>query len=390
MKNIKFILVLLLSISIWSCEDDDDADINIMPSETVEGIAVLNTPEVLDFEITETTETFVGNEEEVATTFSWSPVTSNYNGTILYFLEMDIQGNNFKNAAYIPLDSGGSTETSLDITNGDLNLAVNQINTYLVTSGSALAVNFSVATEFEVRVISKADVSGDKTYSEPISIYVNAYEEIVVIEPELFLVGSIQSYYGVSSWTPEQALEMRYIGDGTTKVFEAYVKGTSGDIFKFISNQVGWDDIVGNYGVIDGAQDGNLMDGSDSGNIEIPEEGQYYVQVDLDNLTYKLVKMQWGVIGSATPNAWDGETAMTYDFNSNSWTIDIALTDGEIKFRSKNIGDEVYGDEWAFNVGVSDPMVTYNPAASNFAVSAGNATLTLKINVNGTAEVSGV
>ncbi len=389
MKKLKFILILLLSISIWSCEDDD-ADIDIFPAETVEGIAVLNTPNVINFEITETTDVVVGNENDIATTFTWTKVTGNYNGSILYFLEMDIKGNNFKNGVYAPLSSQGTTELSKEISNNDLNMAVNAINTQLVTSGSALKVDFSTATEFDIRVVSVADISKDKSFSAPITIKVNAYEKIVVIEPQLFIAGSVQSYYGKSNWNPEQGLEMRYIGDGTTKVFEAYVKATAGDIFKFISNQAVWDNVVGNYGVIDGAQDGNLMNSSDSGNIEILEEGQYYIQVDIDNLTYKLVKMKWGVIGNATPNAWDGETPMTYDYNTNTWEIALSLTDGEVKFRSKSLSNAVFGagEDWKFNVGTN--LNAWDEGDGNFGVSAGSASITLKIGFKGDAVVTGI
>ncbi|MBK5208119.1 MAG: SusE domain-containing protein [Flavobacteriaceae bacterium] len=391
MKKLKFILILLLSISIWSCEDDD-ADIDIFPSETVEGVAVLNTPNVIDFEITETTDVVVGNENEIATTFTWSKVTGNYNGSILYFLEMDIKGNNFKNGVYAPLGSQGTTELSKEISNSDLNLAVNAINTQLVTLGSALKVDFSTATEFDIRVVSVADISKDKSFSEPITININAYEKIVVIEPQLFIAGSVQSYYGKSNWNPEQGLEMRYIGDGTTKVFEAYLKATEGDIFKFISNQAVWDNVVGNYGVIDGAQDGNLINSSDSGNIEIPEEGQYYIKVDIDNLTYKLIKMQWGVIGNATPNGWDGETPMTYDFNTNTWEITLSLTDGEVKFRSKSLSNAVFGagEEWIWKFNVGTNLNAWDEGEGNFVVSAGSASLTLKIGFKGDAVVTGI
>lgn len=391
MKKLKFILILLLSISIWSCEDDD-ADIDIFPSETVEGVAVLNTPNVIDFKITETTDVVVGNENEIATTFTWSKVTGNYNGSILYFLEMDIKGNNFKNGVYAPLGSQGTTELSKEISNSDLNLAVNAINTQLVTLGSALKVDFSTATEFDIRVVSVADISKDKSFSEPITINVNAYEKIVVIEPQLFIAGSVQPYYGKSNWNPEQGLEMRYIGDGTTKVFEAYLKATEGDTFKFISNQAVWDNVVGNYGVIDGAQDGNLINSSDSGNIKISEEGQYYIKVDIDNLTYKLIKMQWGVIGNATPNGWDGETPMTYDFNTNTWEITLSLTDGEVKFRSKSLSNAVFGagEEWIWKFNVGTNLNAWDEGEGNFVVSAGSASLTLKIGFKGDAVVTGI
>ena len=390
MKNLKFLLILILSITIWSCEDDDDDNIIVYPSESISQKATLNTPEATEFEITETTDSTTGNENELATTFTWSGVSGNYNGTVLYFLQIDVQGNNFTNAVFLPLTSEGTTEETLDVTNGDLNLAVNQINSYLTTSGSNLSIDFENGSVFDVRVLSKSSVSGSTTYSDPVTITVNAYEKIVVVEPELFLVGSIQSYYGISSWNPEQGIEMRYIGDGVTKVFEAYVKATAGDIFKFISNQAVWDNVAGNYGTIDGAQDGNLKNGSDSGNIEISEEGQYYVQVDIDNLTYKLVKMQWGIIGNATAGGWSDETPMSYDFQSNSWKIDATVTDGEVKFRSKVLSNAIFGDgeDWKYNVGAN--LTAWDEADGNFAVSAGSVSITLKIGFDGVAEVSGI
>ncbi|MBP8793422.1 MAG: SusE domain-containing protein, partial [Lutibacter sp.] len=180
MKKLKFILILLLSISIWSCEDDD-ADINIMRSETIEGMAILNTPAEVDFEIIQTVDATIGNEDEDATTFNWSKVTGNYNGVILYFLEIDMKGNDFKNAVYLPLGNGGTTELAQKVTNNDLNLAVNSINTQLVNSGSALAVDFTKATEFEVRVVATSDVSKNSSFSDPVTITVNAYEKIVII-----------------------------------------------------------------------------------------------------------------------------------------------------------------------------------------------------------------
>ena len=61
-----------------------------------------------------------------------------------------------------------------------------------------------------------------------------------------------------------------------------------------------------------------------------------------------------------------------------------------MKFRSKNTGQSIYGDDWKFNVGVSDPTVTYNGAAGNFAVTGGSLTLGLIVNFDGTAVVSGL
>lgn len=214
-------------------------------------------------------------------------------------------------------------------------------------------------------------------------------------DPVLYLVGAPQAYYGLGGWDNATAMPMRYIGDGTTKVFEAYVKVASGDGFKFIGEQGTWDN--GNYGTIGNVQDGNLENGPGSGNINVAAtdgDGLYYVWVDIDNMTYKSVKMQWGIIGDATAGGWSDETPMTYDFATNKWSITTTLTANGMKFRSKNTGqyitDSAPNSEWMFNVGDSDPMVTYNPASGNFQMTAGSHTLGLTINFDGTAEASGI
>ena len=41
-----------------------------------------------------------------------------------------------------------------------------------------------------------------------------------------------------------------------------------------------------------------------------------------------------GIIGTATPGGWDNDTDMVKsDTNDNVWILDIALLDGEAKFR---------------------------------------------------------
>ncbi len=212
-------------------------------------------------------------------------------------------------------------------------------------------------------------------------------------DPVLFLVGAPQAYYGLSGWDNATAMPMRYIGDGTTKVFEAYVKIAAGEGFKFIGEQGTWDN--GNYGTIGNVQDGNMENGGGSTDVKPADsDGLYYVWVDVDNLKYKAVKMQWGIIGDATAGGWSDETPMTYDFASNTWSISTTLSAGNMKFRSKNTGnfimDNAANSEWKFNVGVSDPTVVYNPAATDFPITPGAYTLGLKVNFDGTAVVTGI
>lgn len=387
MKKINYILFAILSIAIWSC-DDDDHSVDVFASETLEINAVMDAPALTDFVITETTDNVTGNEDEVATEFSWNPGKGIYNGQVLYYLQLDLKGNNFKNATYIPLDGQGTTEVTQQVTFGDLNQAVNKINADRVKEGAANPIDFSIQNEFEIRIMSAAEVSGNSEFSDAETITITAYEKIIVIEPKLFIVGSVQGYYGASNWTPAEGVTMRYIGDGTTKLFEAYVKASATDILKFISNQADWDKVVGNYGD-DGTKTGVLINSGDSGNIEFAESGLYYVQVDIDNLTYKTVKMQWGIIGNATAGGWSDETDMTYDLSTNTWEIEANLDAGELKFRSKNTGAEISGNDWAFNCGPD--YVAYDLSGSpNFQMPAGIATITMSVGITGDVTTTGV
>jgi hypothetical protein len=105
--------------------------------------------------------------------------------------------------------------------------------------------------------------------------------------------------------------------------------------FKFTDGPA-WDV---NYG--DTGADGTLDANGD--NIVAPEAGQYKIDVDLNTLTYTMRRTAWGLIGSATPNGWDSDQDMTYDAASNSWSIQVNLVPGHIKFRAN--------DDWGLNYG---------------------------------------
>jgi len=386
MKKLKYIFLALLFVGLWSCEDDD-ANIDVLQSEKIDINATLNTPEETSFIVVKNGDE-VGNEDETAAEFTWSAAKGSYNGLIIYSLQLDLKGNNFRNAASLPLGDQTTSELKQEVTFGEINTTINQVNSSRIADGSANPIDFSIPNDYEVRVISTSNTSGNLSFSDPITISVKAFEDVVVVEPELFIVGSVQGYYGASNWTPKEGLQMRYIGDGTTKVFEAYVKASASDILKFVSNQADWDDVVGNYGD-DGTQTNILINSPESGNLEFEENGLYYIQVDIDALTYKKVKMQWGIIGNATPGGWSDETAMTYDIGSNAWEIAITLDAGELKFRSQNTGSFIYDNDWAFNCGPD--LFAYDiPNSANFPMPAGAASITMVIGIDGAVTTTGV
>ena len=123
--------------------------------------------------------------------------------------------------------------------------------------------------------------------------------------------------------------------------------------FKFCS-QPNWD----------GTNYGGAFFGESEDNIMMTQEaGFYQVDVDLSAKTYTLTPFTIGIIGSATPKGWDGDTNMTYNPEERCWELkDVELTDGEMKFRHTN--------DWSLSWGGElDNLTTQN--GPNIAVAAG-------------------
>lgn len=118
-----------------------------------------------------------------------------------------------------------------------------------------------------------------------------------------------------------------------------------------------------NYG--DTGADGTLENGG--ANIAVTA-GNYLVVLDLKNLVYTITPINiWGVVGDAAPNGWDGPNVrFTLDFSKDDvWVINrIALTTGEIKFRTN--------DSWDLNYGDDGLNGTLEVGGANIPVTAGN------------------
>ena len=122
--------------------------------------------------------------------------------------------------------------------------------------------------------------------------------------------------------------------------------------FKF-TTQPNWDV---NYG--DDGADGTLDSGG--ANLTVPEAGMYYIKVNLTDLTYTLEKVDWGLIGSATPNGWDSDQDMTYNPDEGAWEIMLDLIAGEIKFRAN--------DDWALNFGDTGADAILDQGGDNIVI----------------------
>ena len=129
----------------------------------------------------------------------------------------------------------------------------------------------------------------------------------------------------------------------------------------------------------DGTNYGGAFFGESEDNIMMTQEaGFYQVDVDLSAKTYTLTPFTIGIIGSATPKGWDGDTNMTYNPEERCWELkDVELTDGEMKFRHTN--------DWNLNWG--GPLDALVHDGDNIAVAAGTYDIKLKVNwAEGTAK----
>jgi hypothetical protein len=391
MKKLTFLFVGLLGFIMNSCSSED-ANIAIFEPEKIITVPVLEAlPAPAEFVNEEGV-----NDATEAGTFKWSPAVLEYKGAVSYFLEIAPRGSDFSNTVKI-FEEGVST-TSHAFTFGDLNKAVNRLNVLLVSKGQP-AIAFETLVDIDVRVSAVANISKNVAYSTVQQMKINAYEKIVYVTPELYLVGAPQAYYGKSGWDEKNGIGLKYVGnlEAGTKVFEGYVKVNIGDGFKFTGDGKTWDH--GNYGTdgsvaaISGGQEFALINVGTSSDLKVAEvdgAGLYYVRVDLDAMKCKVIKMQWGIIGDATKGSWDSESPMTYKFSTNVWSYTgTDVTAGNLKFRSKNTGNFIFGTsgDWKFNSGVEKTAI--DDGGDNFVVVAG-VKPTLTINFDGTTTASGL
>ncbi len=148
-------------------------------------------------------------------------------------------------------------------------------------------------------------------------------------------------------------------------VYVAYLTLKNGEI-KFRKDS-GWDE---NYG--DTGANGSLEAGGD--NIKVTA-GTYKITMNLNDLSYKIEKYSWGIVGDAY-NDWGGspDGVLNYDPFSDQWRTIITLKDGEMKFRLNS--------DWTVNYGDSGANGSLDAGGDNIKVTAGKYLVTMNLNNN--------
>lgn len=319
MKKLIYILIAVFGVAFVACEPDEVTINTLDPAEAELIAAELNTPDVNVFEIVQTTDAEQGNETEQAVALSWTAASGDNNRDLMYYVQMDVAGNDFANAATIPLAQNGTSELTRSLTFGELNNASTKIGENLLAIASALAVNYDEANDFEVRVEIVLGNAIAKTYSNVITISVTPY--YTGLPDELLVSGA--------------ALSEDVAIASTDGVFEGQLNLTN-DTFRFFA-QPAETNISYNYEYFEsnGYTIDPLLENANDAEMNFNftgSEGPWDFVLDTNTKTITLIEVvapdNLYIIGSLT--GWDPATAFPFNNNGdNTFTIAVNLVDGD-------------------------------------------------------------
>lgn len=337
MKNfIKYISLACASIfALSSCNDDEDI-IKLDPSTFVAPVAEAPA-----------SSSIVLLEEDAASTamtFKWSAAQYGANTPPKYELEIDLAGNDFKNAKIVT----STSTTSTDVTVKELNLIATDLGLEPFKEG-----------QLEYRVISTVGTPGTQQLISNVNTFkVTPYP--TDLSTNWSVVGSI------TGWADGK--DIPFWKTDETNVYVAYFDVDEANSEIKFRQDGKWDVNYGDNEPSTISSDGNTISGGlDKGgsNIKIANIGTYKATFDLSKLTYKIEKYTWGLVGDATANGWGGpDEKLSYDGTIDSWVITTTLKAGEYKFRLNN--------DWGVNYGGTDtPGILTDKDGANIKITPG-------------------
>jgi hypothetical protein len=301
-------LCLVLSLALASCVKED----NLQP----EGQWTLSQPII----VAPTGQDVVVLDESTPNetiTFIWSGAESSEGYKVTYEVLIDTLGtSDFSTPILIKTPSNGGEATSLSIT-------YQEIDDALAFSGFPSNTEASVSFAVRAKSLSKS--------SESVGTLDVVRFESETKPTRLFISGSATENQNNLS----EAIQLRRLTDENglqSNMYEIYTSLVAGESYKFYSErslpalQFG-----GNNGVLESFGD----------HIVANNSGQYRIRVNLDNMTYELLQINfWSIVGSPIVGGCGGDEALEYQGNS-IWKASINLVEtGGFVFRAN--GDWAY------------------------------------------------
>lgn len=343
MKTIKYLTIAsLLALTVVSCKDNKEVvEINPQKIVAAQFIDLPTATVVLD----------ENNPDGMAPIlFSWSKADFSYQASITYTVEAAADGSE----VYTELLQ--STKVYNTMTNKGLN------NKLL-----GMKIKPNEISLLKLRVISSIGASYKDTISQVQTIQVKPYKTVIVY-PSLGLAGSFQG------WAPGNPNTRIWSVDNNGK-YTGWIDMVTTDAieFKFVNGFDWGTDLGGPPATVaaDGKISGTIAGGD---NIKGVPSGYYRVDCNWTAKTYTMTPVKsWGIVGDATPGEWNNSTPMVYNKDTNLWTIDVTMKDGEWKFRADNGWDISYGK------GEDDGELVVG--GDNIKITAGSYTITLNLGV---------
>jgi starch-binding outer membrane protein SusE/F len=333
MKKISIIIFLIGLVGLFSCKKDETK-------------AVLKTPTASNLTVAGGDSlALLKTNADSSITYHWTAANFGLSLVVTYTLQVDKQGNDFKDAVSL-----GTVTAKTSLT-----LLTSEFNNKLLTM--EFNPDEPVAMDLEYRVQATVSNDVDPANSAAVKQVVSPYY-VKIIYPVLFVPGNYQN------WNP---------ADSTTAIPSVKANDLYNGYLWMSSSAIEYKYTVGptwttNYG--DDGADGTLD--ANGANIKPGAPGYYHLTVDLATKTHTFLRTDWGVIGDATPGGWDTDTDMAYDSIAKTWSVTLNLTAASIKFRANHLWDLNYGDTGANG--------SLEENGDNIAVSsAGNYTVTLNL-----------
>lgn len=355
MKKINIFLPFLCIIALFSCEKDE---VRAIIDEDVSPPSLISPTNNY---------TKVIEEQDVSEliTFVWEPVRYGVNTTINYTLEIDSIDRDFAGSVSL-----GSSE------NNTFSMTVGEFNSVLIDE---LEITPNESATVQVRVTSQLAASNKMLTSDPITLLVTPWASVgpppLPVYPALWVAGQFQG------WQVTTAPRIVSVNDDG--VYEGYIyipEDSENNEFK-LYGQPDWAPL--SYG--DGG-DGTIIEHNDIGNNFVaPTTGYHLLLVDVNEMEYMTMTIEtWGIIGDATPGGWDASTPLTFDPQTQTWSITADLNVGQFKIRAN--------DAWILDMGVVEegylryenhPWLPYVEGARIVISEAGSYTFTMDLSEPG-------
>ncbi|SMO91334.1 SusE outer membrane protein [Saccharicrinis carchari] len=258
--------------------------------------------------------------EEPFGAFTWTPADFGYpSASPEYILQMDFEGNDFKNAITLI--------NTLDLRFENTNAMFNQ---KLITLGAVPGV----ASNLEFKLTGKLH---EEVYAvgNVLTANITPYK-IVPVFPKLYVTGDHNTW----GFNDESAI----FSVKDNAIYEGYIYLREDGLIKF-SQQPNWDNPNAIIGDLDeSGTSGVLQIGNWGGNNIVASQaaGVYKFMVNLNNQSYSQLLVNWAVTGDF--NSW-AMADMVYDITTGLWSLTVDMTAGGFKFIANQDWGKVYGDD---------------------------------------------